>query len=363
MEEHLEVLTTGPAVPIMSVESHVNEATFSVIKDRHQIMATFESLLAEAESNVWLLFGRWGILHFLRVGGKKVLDDALERGVEIKIVACIDKKTVRFFDELSPLIEIRHHERLSLQGGFIDEEYGIQFVYSEDNPTGRGKEDTALLIESPEFLKAQKELLQIQWDAASAYSVARARIIDGEMTEPLQYSLGEGSFYAKLRDSLANDLSGGAGTKNSTLEIRQSGLKIIPQDNPESQALSMLGIDVGDLLQSVGNRIGRELALKLNDIDDDNEFWNRLAKKWKGLGMGELIITDAANPKITVRNGNACGGKPEENGIFCLLDEGIISGIMQERHGVEVISNQRVCSDCSNQDCYYEIECSIEEKA
>ena len=207
MEEHLEVLTTGPAVPIMSIESHVNEATFSVIKDRHQIMATFESLLAEAESNVWLLFGRWGILHFLRVGGKKVLDDALERGVEIKIVACVDKKTVRFFDEMSPLIEIRHHQQLSLQGAFIDSEYGIQFVYSEDNPTGRGKEDTALLIESPEFLKAQKELLQIQWDAASAYSVARARIIDGEMTEPLQYSLGEGSFYAKLRDSLANDLA------------------------------------------------------------------------------------------------------------------------------------------------------------
>jgi sugar-specific transcriptional regulator TrmB/predicted hydrocarbon binding protein len=363
MEDHLEVLTTGPAVAIMSVESHVNEATFSVIKDRHQIMATFESLLAEAESNVWLLFGKWGILHFLRVGGKKVLDDALERGVEIKIVACVDKNTVRYFDELSPLIEIRHHERLSLQGGFIDDEYGIQFVYSEDNPTGRGKEDTALLIESPEFLKAQKELLQIQWAAASAYSVARARIIDGEMTEPLQYSLGEGSFYAKLRDSLANDLSGDAGTKNSTLEMRQSGLKIIPQNNPESQALSMLGIDIGDLLQSVGNRIGRELALKLNDIDDDNEFWNRLAKKWKGLGMGELIITDPANPKITVRNGNACGGNPEENGIFCLLDEGIISGIMQERHGVEVVSNQRVCSDCSNQDCYYEIECSIEEKA
>ena len=74
-------------------------------------------------------------------------------------------------------------------------------------------------------MKAQKELLQIQWAAASAYSVARARIIDGEMTEPLQYSLGEGSFYAKLRDSLANDLSGGAGAKNSTLEMRRKWIK------------------------------------------------------------------------------------------------------------------------------------------
>ena len=218
------------------------------------------------------------------------------------------------------------------------------------------------MIESSEFLKAQNESLEIQWAAASAYSVARARIIDGEITEPLQYSLGEGSFYAKLRNSLANDLSGAIATKNSTLEMRENGLKLIPQGNSESQALSMLGIDVGDLLQSVGNRIGRELALKLNDIEDDSEFWNRLAKKWKGLGMGELIITDAENLKIKVVNGNACGGKPEENGIFCLLDEGIISGIMQERHGVEIGSNQRVCTDCSNQDCYYEIESVIEQK-
>ena len=363
MEEHLDELTNGPAIALMSIESHVDEATFSVIKDRHQIMATFESLLAEAESHVWLLLGRWGILHFLRIGGQRVLDDALERGVKIKIVACVDKKTVRFFDELSPMIEIRHHEELSLQGAFIDDEFGIQFVYTEENPTGRGKEDTSLLIESSEFLKAQSELLQIQWAAASAYSVARARIIDGEMTEPLQYSLGEGSFYAKLRDSLANGLSDDINSTNSPVEIRKDGLNLISQGDTESQALSMLGIDVGDLLQSVGNRIGRELAMKINDIEDDNEFWERLAKQWKNLGMGELIVSDGEASKITVRNGNACGGNPQDNGIICLLDEGIIEGIMQERHGITVVSNHRICSDCSETDCYYEIDSNIAKKA
>jgi predicted hydrocarbon binding protein/sugar-specific transcriptional regulator TrmB len=363
MEEHLDELTTGPAMALMSIESHVNEATFSVIKDRHQIMANFELLLSEAESNVWLLLGRWGILHFLRVGGKKVLDDALERGVKIKIVACVDKKTVRFFDDLSPLIEIRHHEQLSLQGAFIDDEFGIQIVYSEENPTGRGKEDTALLIESSEFLKAHNELLQIQWAAATSYSVARARIIDGEMTEPLQYSLGEGSFYAKLKDSLAKGLSGEINSNNSPVELRKDGISLISQGNSESQALSMLGIDVGDLLQSVGKRIGRELAMKINDIEDDNEFWSRLSKQWKDLGMGELIISDSETSKITVRNGNACGGNPQQNGILCLLDEGIIHGIMQERHGITVVSNHRVCSDCLETDCYYEIDSNIANKA
>jgi predicted hydrocarbon binding protein len=302
-------------------------------------------------------------LHFLRVGGKKVLDDALERGVKIKIVACVDKKTVRFFDDLSPLIEIRHHEQLSLQGAFIDDEFGIQIVYSEENPTGRGKEDTALLIESSEFLKAHNELLQIQWAAATSYSVARARIIDGEMTEPLQYSLGEGSFYAKLKDSLAKGLSGEINSNNSPVELRKDGISLISQGNSESQALSMLGIDVGDLLQSVGKRIGRELAMKINDIEDDNEFWSRLSKQWKDLGMGELIISDSDASKITVRNGNACGGNPQQNGILCLLDEGIIHGIMQERHGITVVSNHRVCSDCLETDCYYEIDSNIANKA
>ncbi|MDG1546211.1 MAG: helix-turn-helix domain-containing protein [Candidatus Poseidoniaceae archaeon] len=358
MEEHLEELTTGPAMALMSIENHVNEATFSVIKDRHQIMATFESLLAEAESKVWLLLGRWGILHFLRIGGKKVLDDAIERGVEINIVACVDKKTVRYFDDLSPLIEVRHHEQLSLQGAFIDNEFGIQFVYSEDNPTGRGKEDTALLIESSEFLKAQNELLQIQWAAASSYSVARARIIDGEITEPLQYSLGEGSFYAKLKANLANGIKNNINSGNVS-KLKNTGQEPINPDNVEAQALSMLGIDVGDLLHSVGKRIGREIAMKINDTEDDNEFWDRLATQWESMGMGKLIISDDEASKITVRNGNSCSGNPQENGIFCLLDEGILAGIMQERHGINVISNNRVCSDCSNKDCYYEIESNI----
>lgn len=362
MEEHLDDLSNGPAMAIMSAERNVDEATFSVIKDRHQIMATFELLLSEAEENVWLLLGRWGILHFLRIGGKKVLDDALDRGVEIKIVACVDKKTVRYFDELSPLIEIRHHQQFSLQGAFIDDEFGIQIVYSEQNPTGRGKEDTALLIESTEFLQAQNELLQIQWAAASAYSVARARIMDGEITEPLQLSLGEGSFYSKLKESLSANIHSTGEIDELTPIIKGNRLQLIGQVSPETQALSMLGIDVGDLLRSVGTRIGRELALKLSDIKDDDEFWQHLGKKWQDLGMGELTRSEGDTSTITVRNGNACGGDPESNSVLCMLDEGIISGIMQERDGI-VISRQRVCSDCSNEDCFYTIESNIAEKA
>ena len=47
-------------------------------------------------------------------------------------------------------------------GVYVDDEVGIQIVHSESNPTGRGKEDAALLIESKDYMMAQIELLKVQ---------------------------------------------------------------------------------------------------------------------------------------------------------------------------------------------------------
>ena len=95
---------------------------------------------------------------------KSSVEDAISRGVEIKIVASVDKRTIRFFDGLDDKIEVRHHEDFNLNGVFVDDEVGIQFVNTEES-TGRGKEDTAILIESGMLLSAQSELLKIQWGA------------------------------------------------------------------------------------------------------------------------------------------------------------------------------------------------------
>jgi predicted hydrocarbon binding protein len=317
-------------------------------------MATIESVVAESERQIWLLLGRWGILHVLRSGAKDAIDDAISRGVEIKIVACIDKKTIRFFDSLDDKIEIRHHEDFNLNGVFVDEEVGIQFVHTEDNPTGRGKEDTAILIESGMLLTAQSELLKIQWKAAKSYKSIRSKILDGVMTEPLRLSLGEGSFYEHFRNSLLQGMTVKS-TSNATL--RKNGSEVKFGTDIESESLSALGIDSTILFEHIGTRIGQELAVKLQHISEDSKFWETIAKEWSDMGMGEIETKSMPPTKVIVKDGSACGGNPNTSKFFCNLDESVISGILLERHGKKVSTTKRDCMDSKNCSCFYEIIC------
>ncbi len=354
IQHNLENLSSNSEIAIMSVDQSSEEDTFSVLKDRHTIMATTESVVAESEKQIWLLLGRWGILHVLRSGAKNAIDDALNRGVEIKIVACIDKKTIRFFDSLDDKIEIRHHEDFNLNGVFVDEEVGIQFVHTEDTPTGRGKEDTAILIESGMLLTAQSELLKIQWKAAKSYKSIRSKILDGVMTEPLRLSLGEGSFYEHFRNSL---LQGNTIKSTSNATLSKNGSEIKFGTNVESESLSALGIDSTILFEHIGTRIGQELAVKLQHIVDDSKFWETIIQEWSDMGMGNIEIDSLPPTKVIVKDGSACGGNPNSSKLFCDLDESVLSGILLERHGIKVTTSKRECSDTKNCSCFYEIIC------
>ncbi len=354
IQQNLEGLNNNVDLPIMSIDQSSDEDTFSVLKDRHTIMATIESIIAESEDHVWLLLGRWGILHLLRSGAKVAIDEAIERGVEIKIVASIDQKTIRFFDDFNDCVEIRHHEDFNLNGVFVDQEVGIQFVQTEESPTGRGKEDTAILIESGMLLSAQSELLTIQWNAAKSYQSTRGRILDGVMTEPLKLSLGEGSFYEHFRSALLD----GSGIKNSSnATLRKNGQELKLRENFETDTLSALGIDSTLLFDHIGNRIGQELAVKLQHIRDDKTFWNTIIEEWKDMGMGEIEVDQMPPNRVIVKDGTACGGNPSSSGLFCNLDESVISGILFERHGKKVSATMRQCTDENNCSCFYEIVC------
>ena len=94
--------------------------------------------------------------------------DAVNRGVQVRVSSSLNEKTIKFFDDLDDRIEVRHHENFSMQGVYVDEEVGLQFINIETNPTGRGKQDTALLIESRAFMTAQLELMDIQWGAGTS---------------------------------------------------------------------------------------------------------------------------------------------------------------------------------------------------
>ena len=360
MQEHLEAMKDGSEVALLSYQSEQPEPNFTVLKDRHSIMANVQSILSEAEENVWLLLGNWGIFHLRRSGAFDALMEAVNRGVRVRVSTSLNEKTIKFFDDLDDRIEVRHHENFSMQGVYVDGEVGLQFINLEANPTGRGKQDTALLIESKPFMNAQVELMIIQWSAGTSYRAAKARLTEGKIIEPLHLILGEGSYYEKLRTSLLSSMDNTSSIEGPNAFLRKAGEPVPTLENPQADALSMLGIDLNEVLSGVGTRIGQELASKWNDVESDDEFWNHLQKEWSQLGMGEIVTKGMPPASVLVHNGGACGGKPSVGGMFCHLDEGILQGIVMERHSIKVISKERVCTSDGRDSCHFEIECQSE---
>ena len=349
INENLESLNSSSNHAIISRQLEYEEDSFSVLKDRHTIHATIESIVSEAEQHVWLLLGRWGILHILRSGCIDSITEALNRDVDVKLVVCIDEKTIRFYDKLDSRMEIRHHADFNLCGVFVDNEVGIQFVQTEESPTGRGKEDTAILMESEMLLTAQSELLKTQWNSATSYSTAKAKMVDGLMTEPLKLTLGEGSFYERFKQSMKMGID-----SNSNAVLTKGGDIVDNQEIPQSNTLTALGINTNQLFEDVGFRIGQELAVKLQHITDDEIFWNNIKSEWQDLGMGEIDFDNLPPSKITVLEGNACGGQPEKSLFFCNMDESVIAGLIKERYDKSIQSCKRECVD-DQKSCCYEI--------
>jgi predicted hydrocarbon binding protein len=331
------------------VSSQTNEALFTVVKDRHNIYATIENIIQESENEVWMMLSKWGILHLMRTGIIGSITEALDRGVEIKIVAEIESKTVRFYEKLDKRIEIRHHPNQSQMGVYVDCEVGVQIVHSELNPTGRGKEDAALLVESKDYMKAQIELIRVNWNEGVAFESARARIVDGMITEPLKLTIGEGSFYNRLRGLIGNE--DGFGFTNAVIRRPNEPLTL----GISAASLSELGIDMSEILRSVGQRIGRELALELREEVEDDAFWKRLIIHWKELGMGELEIDTIPPTLVTVKDSNSCENNPQLGSILCHMDEGVLEGILIERHGFDATASERLCTSKGQDHCLFEI--------
>ncbi len=349
INENLESLNSSSNHAIISRQQDHEEDSFSVLKDRHTIHATIESIVSEAEHHVWLLLGRWGILHILRSGCIDSITEAINRGVDVKLVVCIDEKTIKFYDNLDSKMEIRHHADFNLCGVFVDNEVGIQFVQTEESPTGRGKDDTAILMESEMLLTAQSELLKTQWNSATSYSTAKAKMVDGLMTEPLKLTLGEGSFYERFKQSMKIGLDG-----NSNAVLTRGGDIVDNREIPQSNTLTALGINTNQLFEDVGFRIGQELAVKLQHITDDKTFWKNIQAEWRDLGMGQINFDNLPPSKITVLEGNACGGEPEKSLFLCNMDESVIAGLVKERYDKNIESCKRQCVD-DHKSCCYEI--------
>jgi len=351
---HLDELNNGSEA-FVTMPPDIREPTFTVIKERGHIQASLKRLIGDAENEVVLILGKWGILHINRSGCVEVVNRASQRGVRVRVIAQIEEKTNRFYDELHDTIEIRHSDDSTSGSVLIDSDIVIQSMSMDSNPIGRGRDDSALIVESVEFLKAQRELVDTVWANSIDIHSARSRILNRQMIEPLNISLGEGSFYNRLREGILEAMmeEGGANVSWTNAVFRHQGepIPLVP-----SKAFELMGIQFDPILRNIGRRIGEEIALEYSHIDDNDEFITKLKEIWKELNMGDLTIKGDPPNTVVVEDGGACGGQPTLGGMFCHLDEGILSGLLEARYGQSAEAVERECTSMGTGHCHYDIQ-------
>ena len=317
-------------------KSSVDEPKFAVLKERSHILNKVNDMANLAEERIILILGQFGILHLCRSRVISEINSAAERGVMVQMLAQLDRRTIRFFDDLHPNVLIRHSEELGFLGVIVDEVQVLQFLQAEKNPVGRGREDAALIIESKQFNSSQSNLVEIIWEEAIEFESAKKRFTEERIVDPLRLTVGEGSFLDIFRNALGfpeelpehdipfdmDSFMASGKELNAARKSLQSG----QLDN-----LRILGIDLGNLLGQVGNRIGQELAFSLQSLDEDMSFLNEIMDWWEYAGLGELeyffdpIFYVQANLPLSPEDSTADLPLWE-------MDYGIIEGALMSRY-------------------------------
>ena len=342
--EQLQKIETGYEDLKQSVnpgEDQTNDETsdfsnpkFAVLKERTHIMNRIDKMANEAESELTLVLGRFGILHLCRSSALNSVNDASERGVRIRVLAQLDRRTIRFFSQLHQNVEVRHTKDLEAQGAIMDSSESIQYLHMEENPVGRGKNDAALIVESEPFGVSQRNLVDSIWDEAISFEAASKRFTEDRIVDPLRVTLEGGSFLDRFREVLEIDENlpeedtpfNPDAFLASSGEINKARKKLLAGGILE---ISSFGINLSDILSQVGMRIGEELSFSLRSIEGDIEFLNEMMDWWEHAGLGELSygIDPSFHIKaILLQDSNSKDSLPLDE-----LDGGIIEGALRSR--------------------------------
>ena len=339
-------IMSGASEDALETDNDQEEASakFAVLKGRDHIQKKIGELANEADGQVTLFLGRYGILHLCRSPSIDEINSAAERGVIVKVLAQLDRRTLKFFDQLHESIEIRHSDEVNSLGVLKDQSDVIQFLFVEQNPVGRGREDAALVVSSEVFASSHYEFMMAIWNRAVDFNSAKKRFTEERIVDPLRLTIGEGSFLEQFRDAL--NFSGELPDEDtpfnpdsflaSSNEINQARAAL--QDGTVF-SLQQLGIDITTMLRQVGHRIGSELAFSLRNIEGHVEFLSELMDWWEYAGLGELEYDTVPFFHIKV---NLTHPPVEEEEVLPLweLDDGIIEGALRARYPEE--SNVRV---------------------
>ena len=313
--------------------SNKDEPKFAVLKERVHILKKIEKMAEEADESIVLTLGKFGILHMCRSSSIMSINEAAERGVQIRVLAQLDRRTIRFYSELNDSIEIRHSDDLDVQGALVDNKEVIQYLSMDSNPVGRGNNDAALVISSETFSESQRNLLDTIWEDAVPYGTASKRYTEERIMDPLKLTIDSGSFLEKIREvlNISEDLPEDDTPFNpdaflaSGLEI-SGARKALEKGGIES--LEAFGIDTSSLLRQVGNRVGNELAFSLRNLDDNIDFLNEMMDWWEYAGLGQLSYD--LDPIFHIKVESI--PTPEGALPMDVLDDGIIEGALLSRY-------------------------------
>jgi sugar-specific transcriptional regulator TrmB/predicted hydrocarbon binding protein len=338
--QSFEKLMSG-AKPDYEKEEQTNSdetnARFAVLKGREHIHKKIANFADEAEERLILLLGRFGILHLCRSSGLEEVNSAAQRGVVVTVIAQLDRRTVRFYDQLDESIEVRHTDEISSLGLLQDSNQVIQFLYVEENPVGRGRDDAALVIHSDVFNSSHSDFVSAIWSEAVDFESAKKRFTEERIVDPLRLTIGKGSFLDQFRDALGVNAElpetdtpfNPKSFLASTREINQARTAL---QGGTVQSLKQLGIDMNTMLRQIGQRIGEELTFSLRKIEGHVEFLSELMDWWEHAGLGELdydsdpffhIVVKLAHPEV-MDNQNSLP--------LWELDDGIIEGALMARY-------------------------------
>ena len=321
---------------------------FTILKERVRILNRLEKMAQNAEKDMVLIVGKFGILPIFRGNTIQSINDASDRGVRVRILAQLDRRTIRFYRDMHPSIEVRHSDDLDAQGVVKDNREVIQYLSSDENPVGKGKSDAALVIESSQFAESQRNLIEAIWEEAIPFETASKRYTEEKITDPLRLTLNEGSFLEKIRDVLMIEAELPEDDTPFNLEaFMASGLEISDARKKLNQggisSLEAFGIDLTSLMRQVGNRVGQELAFSLRGVEQEIDFLNEMMDWWEHAGMGTLSYDLEPEFHIKVQFAEL----PEGEGLpIWALDDGIIEGALQARYpeGSEITVMREVVS-------------------
>ncbi|MAV59718.1 MAG: hypothetical protein CND89_01880 [Marine Group II euryarchaeote MED-G38] len=341
------------------------EPKFAVLKERVHIFSKMEKMAMESEHSLILTLGKFGILHLCRSTALAEVNKAAKRGVEVKVMAQLDRRTIRFFSELDPAVVVRHSDDLESQGTVMDQLEAIQYLNTEENPVGRGKTDAALLIQSMPFAESQRNLIESIWEEAIPFELASKRFTEERIVDPLRLTLDGGSFLDRIRDVLqiSEELPESDTPFNldafmaSGLEISDARKKL---GSGGISSLSTFGIDIGSLLRQVGNRIGEELAFSLRKIEGHVEFLSEMMDWYEYAGLGELSYD--ADPIFHIKVHLLPDIENSDELPLWELDDGIIEGTLLSRYSsMKEVTIERIqSSENKDEFCRYNLVLSDE---